>query len=254
VGYACGVFLARAARIDRTTAIFASVPGGAAEMATLGERFDARVDQVAAAQSLRILIVVVLLPYAYAAAQVHGTDPYQPGTTRVDAGGLAALLAATLAAGAFAQRLRIPNAFVLGPLAVAIPLTALRVDLSAVPTVLSSAAQCLLGCALGARFRRDFLAGAHRFVGAVTASVLLAIALSAAFGAALAWLAAQPAPTVILGMAPGGIAEMCLTAKALSLGVPLVTACHVTRVVVLLLLTAPLFTGLRAWRRRGRSP
>ena len=36
-------------------------------------------------------------------------------------------------------------------------------------------------------------------------------------------------------MAPGGIAEMCITAKVLQLGVPLVTAFHVTRVVVLLL-------------------
>ena len=50
--------LARIARLDRTTALFASVPGGAAEMAVLGERFGARVDRVAAAQSLRILIVV----------------------------------------------------------------------------------------------------------------------------------------------------------------------------------------------------
>ena len=47
--------------------------------------------------------------------------------------------------------------------------------------------------------------------------------------------------TLILGTAPGGIAEMCITAKVLQLGVPLVTAFHVTRVVALLLCTAPLF-------------
>ena len=35
--------------------------------------------------------------------------------------------------------------------------------------------------------------------------------------------------TLVLGMAPGGIAEMCITAKVLQLGVPLVTAFHVTR-------------------------
>ena len=53
----------------------------------------------------------------------------------------------------------------------------------------------------------------------------------------------------MLGTAPGGIAEMCITAKVLQLGVPLVTAFHVTRVVVLLLLTAPLFARASAWRR-----
>jgi hypothetical protein len=35
----------------------------------------------------------------------------------------------------------------------------------------------------------------------------------------------------------------------LQLGVPLVTAFHVTRVVVLLLATAPLFSRLSSWRR-----
>jgi hypothetical protein len=55
-------------------------------------------------------------------------------------------------------------------------------------------------------------------------------------------------------MAPGGIAEMCVTAKVLQLGVPLVTAFHVTRLAVLLVATAPVFEGARAWRRaRGRG-
>jgi membrane AbrB-like protein len=251
VGYGCGLALARLAGVDRTTAIFASVPGGAAEMSTLGERFGARVDQVAAAQSLRILMVVVAVPYGFALAGVHGVDPYVPGTTQVVPAGLVMLLASTLAGGFVARWLRVPNAFVLGALAVAIPLTAMRVDLSALPGALSASAQWLLGCALASRFGPEFRRGAHRFIGGVVSTVLLAIAASVAFGLALGWVSGQPAPTVILGLAPGGIAEMCLTARALSLGVPLVTACHVTRVVALLLLTAPLFERVRTLRRRG---
>ena len=252
VGYASGLLLARLAGIDRTTAIFASVPGGAAEMSTLAERFGGRVDQVAAAQSLRILIVVVVVPYAFAWSNVHGADPYVPGITETRPAGLALLLGATLVGGFAARALRVPNAFVLGALAVAIPLTASHVDLSAVPGGLSAAAQVLLGSALAARFAPEFLRGAHRFVGAVVATIVLAIAASAAFGVGLATLTGQSPPTLVLGTAPGGIAEMCLTAKALSLGVPLVTACHVTRVVALLLLTAPLFERVRAYRRSAR--
>jgi len=253
LGYGGGVLLARLARIDRTTGIFASVPGGAAEMSVLGERFGARVDRVAAAQSLRILIVVLLVPFAFAALGLHGADAYVPGATRFDATGFVVLMAATLAGSGLAQRLDLPNAFVLGSLAVAIPLTALSIDLSALPTVASNAGQCLLGCALGSRFEPDFLAGAHRFVAAVTASVLAAIALSTGAAVLLAMLTGLHPATVVLGMAPGGIAEMCITAKVLQLGVPLVTAFHVTRVVVLLLLTAPLFERARALRRRPRK-
>jgi uncharacterized protein len=254
LGYGGGILLARLAGIDRTTGVFASVPGGAAEMSVLGERFGARVDRVAAAQSLRILIVVLLIPFAFAALGLHGADQYVPGATRFDLAGYALLMAATLGGSLLAQRLDLPNAFVLGSLAVAIPLTAMSIDLSSTPAVASNAGQCLLGCALGARFEPDFLTGAHRFVAAVVTSVMAAIALSTAAALLLAALTGLHPATVVLGMAPGGIAEMCITAKVLQLGVPLVTAFHVSRVVVLLLLTAPLFERARAYRRRRAPP
>ena len=89
---------------------------------------------------------------------------------------------------------------------------------------------------------------------AVVASVLFGMLLSAGFGIGLAWLASVDPAALVLGTAPGGIAEMCITAKVLQLGVPLVTACHVARVVVLLLATAPVFERAKAYRaRRGRG-
>ena len=257
LGYVSGIALARLAGLDRTTGIFASVPGGAAEMATLGERFGGRVDRIAAAQSLRILIVVAVVPGAITALGIHGADPYVPGATAFDVGGFAVLMGATLAGSLVFQAFAVPNAFVLGSLALAIPLTALDVYLSAMPQVVSNAGQLLLGCALGSRFQPDFLRGAHRFVGAVTMTVLLSIALSTVFGAGLAWIAGQNPATLVLGNAPGGIAEMCITAKVLQLGVPLVTAFHVTRVVVLLLTTPAVFERARRWyraRERRGSP
>ncbi len=257
LGYVSGIALARLAGLDRTTGIFASVPGGAAEMATLGERFGGRVDRIAAAQSLRILIVVAVVPGAITALGIHGADLYVPGATTFDAGGFAILMGATLAGSLVFQAFAAPNAFVLGSLALAIPLTALGADLSSMPPVVSNAGQLLLGCALGSRFQPDFLRGAHRFVGAVATTVLLSIVLSTMFGAGLAWVSAQNPATLVLGNAPGGIAEMCITAKVLQLGVPLVTAFHVTRVVVLLLATPAVFARARRWYRardRGGSP
>ena len=253
LGYVSGIVLARLAHLDRTTGIFASVPGGAAEMATLGERFGGRVDRIAAAQSLRILIVVGTVPAAITALGIHGADVYVPGAKTFDAGGFALLMAATFAGSAVFLRIGVPNAFVLGSLAVAIPLTALEVDLSSMPPVVSNLGQCLLGCALGSRFQPDFLRGAHRFVGAVALTVLLSIVLAAVFGVALAWATAQNPATLVLGNAPGGIAEMCITAKVLQLGVPLVTAFHVTRVAVLLLATPVVFVHARRWYREREA-
>jgi len=250
LGYFCSYILARIAGIDRTTAVFASVPGGAAEMAVLGERYGARVDQVAAAQSLRIMLVVIVIPWIFAALQLHGADAFRPGTTEVRALGLVALLAGTLAAGLLLHRLRVANAFVLGALVIAIPLTVGEINVSAVPRWLTNVAQLLLGCALGARFERGFVRRAPRFIAAVVTSVAAGMAISALFAWALSFVTEFHAATLVLATAPGGIAEMSITAKVLDLGVPVVTAFHVTRVVLLLTCTAPVFAWLR---RRFRA-
>jgi membrane AbrB-like protein len=243
VGLACasGWFLSRTAGLDSTTAIFASVPGGAAEMTILGERFGALPDRVALAQSIRIVIVVLTVPAALTYFGVHGADAYRPGVLSANAQGLAGLLALGAAAGWMLGRLRMPNAWMLGPLGVTIALTVGELHLSAMPTALSNAAQVLIGCALGSRVQREFLGSAPRFAAMVCISVVLAIVLSALIAYGMAVAGAVAVPTMVLATAPGGMAEMCITAKVLQLGVPLVTAAHVTRVLILVTTTGPLF-------------
>jgi len=253
VGYICGYILSILGGTDRTTAVFASVPGGAAEMAVLGERFGARVDQVAAAQSFRILLVVVTIPSVFAALGLHGADPFLAAGTEVRWPALAALLALTGAAGLVLARLNVPNAFVLGALVVSIPLTIAGVSTSAMPRVMVNGAQLLLGCALGSRFNRSFLARAPRFVAAVVVTVALAMGISVLFALLMARLSGIHPATLVLATAPGGIAEMAITAKVLELGVPMVTSFHVTRVMLLLTCTGPLFAWLRR-HRRARTP
>jgi membrane AbrB-like protein len=141
---------------------------------------------------------------------------------------------------------------VLGALAVAIPLTVAEVNLSSVPRWLTNVAQLLLGCTLGSRFERSFLRRAPRFVGAVVVSVAAALLLSALFGLALAAVTGLHPGTLVLATAPGGIAEMSITAKVLEFGVPVVTAFHVARVVLLLTCTAPLFGWLRHRLQQAR--
>ena len=203
------------------------------------------------AQSLRILMVVVIVPSVFAVLRLHGADPFVAGVTDVRWPVLLTLLGGTAIAGLGLQRVGVPNAFVLGALAVVIPLTASGVDSSAMPRWMLNGAQLLLGCALGSRFNRGFIARAPRFVGAVVVTVALALLLSAAFAAVLAWASGIHPATLVLATAPGGIAEMAITAKVLELGVPVVTAFHVARVILLLTCTGPLFGWLR---RRQRAP
>ncbi len=226
---------------DRATAYFAAAIGGASEMAILAERHQGRVDRVAASHSLRVLLVVVLIPLAYQTAGVHGADATLPAVQDVRPVGLALLLALSAAGMALMWRLGAPNPWVLGALATTMVLTASGVELSALPKAASNAGQLAIGVALGSRFTPDFARTAPRWLATVAVGTLAMIIASAGF----AWLLAQAAglhpATVLLGTSPGGIAEMCITAKVLQLGVPVVTAFHVVRYVAVLTLTAPLF-------------
>jgi uncharacterized protein len=250
LGVLGGWVLGRLTGVDATTAFFASVPGGATEMTILGERFGARADRVALAQSLRILAVVIVVPFALTYSGAHGTDVYQQATFALDWARLIPLLAGAAAVGALFALFGMPNAFMFGPLALTTALTIGEMPLSSLPVSLSSAAQVLLGCALGARFERRSLQSAPRYVFGVFASVATTIAAAAgtAWAVATAW--GLPAPTLVLAMAPGGIAEMCITAKVLQLGVPLVTAAQVARVLVLISTTGPGFRFLEGIRRQ----
>jgi uncharacterized protein len=231
------------------TAFFAAAIGGASEMAVLAERHGGRVDRVAAAHSLRVLLVVVLIPFAYQAAGIQGLDASAPAGQVLHWPGLALLLAASAAGIAFLGWMGTPNPWVLGPLLVTLAISGAGIELSALPPALSNAGQLFIGVALGARFTPAFARAAPRWLGAVALGTLGMIAASAGFAWLLAQMAGLHPATVLLGTSPGGIAEMCITAKVLQLGVPVVTAFHVTRYVAVLTLTAPLYR-----RERRRVP
>ena len=237
-------------RDDRATPFFAAAIGGASEMAVLAERFGGRVDRVAAAHSLRVLLVVVLIPFGYQALGIHGVYASLPAVQEVRPLGLLALLALSAAGMALLARLGTPNPWVLGALATTALVTAAGVELSALPRWASNAGQLFIGVALGTRFSPEFARAAPRWLAGVTVGTLVMIAASAAFAWGLAQLADLHPATVLLGTSPGGIAEMCITAKVLQLGVPVVTAFHVTRYVAVVVLTAPLYR----WEARRAPP
>jgi membrane AbrB-like protein len=253
LGILGGAILSLLAGVDRGTAFFASVPGGANEMTLLGERYGARPDRIALAQSLRILIVVIAVPFTLTYSGAHGVDVYQPADVQLHLQRLALLLALAAGAGWIVSRSRLPNAFMFGPLALTIALTVSDLHFSSMPSLLSNTAQVVIGCTLGSRFERRSLRSAPRYVTAVLASIFAGIVIAAAFGALLAWGVGLPVATLVLATAPGGLAEMCITAKVLQLGVPLVTAAHVTRVFLLLVSTGPVYRAALSLGGRVRS-
>jgi membrane AbrB-like protein len=228
-------------REQRATSYFAGAIGGASEMTLLAEREGARSDLVAAAHSIRILIVTLLVPFAFTLTGLHGSDATFPGPRVVAPLGLALLGAASAAGGWLMQRTGRANPWFMGALGVAMVLTASGIELSAVPREMSNAAQLLIGVSLGVRFQRQFVRAAPSWLLGVAAGTVGMVVLCAAFALLLAWVTGLNVGTLILGTSPGGIAEMAITARALQLGVPVVTAFQVCRLVAVLVLVEPLY-------------
>ncbi|MDP3815522.1 AbrB family transcriptional regulator [Pseudomonas sp.] len=238
-----GILLLRRAGIDRATAFFASMPGGASEMVNLAQRHQAETAKVAAAHSLRLLLVVLLIPPLF----TWSLPPMAPPPAAVLSW---PWLAALLPGGALLAwlwgRLKQPNPWMLGPLTVC-ALASVGFDLHlGLPQGLGQAGQWLIGCALGCHFDRAFFRSAPSFLARILLFSLLAMLAAALLGQGLGWLASEKPNALMLGMMPGGITELCLTAEALQLSVALVTALQVLRLFLVMFLAEPLF---RLWQR-----
>jgi membrane AbrB-like protein len=251
LGFGLAWLMERLGGMDRPTAFFAAAIGGASEMMLQAEREGGNAASVAASHSVRIMMVVVTIPFIYRALDLHGSDRYLPAVTAVHHGGLLALVAVTLAGGLLMERLRSPNAWVIGPLLISGTLTALGFQWSAVPSWLAIAGQVAIGMTLGTRFTPAFYRSAPRVV--VSSIVVTAVAMIAcsAFGWLLGSLSGISPATMILATSPGGLPEMSLTARNLELGVPMVTAFHATRMAALVLCVGGVYRF--AGRRRARG-
>ena len=253
-GAASALVLMKLGGIDRPTAYFGSMPGGAAEMATMGESYGAKTHLVAVAHTMRMLVIVSVIPISITLAGFSATEDYRPITVPFDPAKLALLFAMAAVAGFVAKKLKAPTAFTMGPLFLSIAITVAGIQLSSVPTWITNVAQVLLGGALGARFERSFIAVAPRLLTALVPSLLVMLVLAALTGWFISVGSGAYIGTSLLSAAPGGIAEMSITAKVLRIGVAFVTAAHVVRYLIVVLFTIPMYRLLEAARVRAAPP
>lgn len=232
----------------RCTTYFAGAIGGASEMTLIAERQGARTDLVAAAHSLRVLLVTLTIPFAMQAWGVSGLDLTLPAAREVHTPGLLLLGVLTALCGWGMQRLGRANPWFMGSLLLTMVITLGGLTLSALPGWLTAAAQLVIGVSLGVRFTPAFIHTAPRWLGSVALATFVMMALCAGFGGVLAWLTGLHPATLLLGTSPGGIAEMAITAKVLQLGVPMVTAFQVCRLVAVLVLAEPVYRFWIRWR------
>jgi membrane AbrB-like protein len=221
--------------IDRTTAFFATVPGGVVETMNLAPRYGGHLEPIMVAQTTRVALIVVFAPFLVLWFSGGGTrNPLAAVPTAPWLPLLAALAVSGLIA-TLLSRTRSPNAWLMAPLLIAALLGNLGWLSGRMPDVLLIAAQVVIGSSLGAQFRPAFLTRLFGLLWASFLVVLLAAGAMGLVGAGIAWLMGYPVPTMILATAPAGIAEMTLTGKVLGLDSTVIAGFQLARIIIVLI-------------------
>ena len=164
VGGIGALTLSRASGVDGKSTFFASIPGGAMAMAVLADRYGAQIAPVAVAHSLRVSLVVIIVPFAL----TYGGFPlvaaaYRPNLP-LDFSILIPWLAVGWLLGEISERLHFHNGCLLVPIFLGAGLTVSGIQLSAVPSPLIDFAQLMFGLVLGARYERAFFVRYKLFI------------------------------------------------------------------------------------------
>jgi membrane AbrB-like protein len=252
---AAGRLLALRPDVSRVTGAFAMVAGGASGVVAVARDLGADDRVVTIVQYLRVFVVLVTMPLVTAVVfhPAHGV-----GTFRLAGESVGADLAYTVVAvglGLLVARLvPISTATLLGPLAVAVALTATGwLGAPVVPVPLQWLAYAVIGVQVGLRFTRESLASIARMLPVVLLIIVGMVAATALMGALLAWSTPVDGLTAYLATTPGGLFAVLATAADSGSDVTYVMAVQLLRLLVILAFTPLLARYLRARPGRPRG-
>ena len=139
-----------------------------------------------------------------------------------------------------------------GPAAVSAAAHLAGLTAATLPGELVAAAQVVVGAAIGCRFAGSDPARVGRIIAASLGALVVLLAITVAVCLGLGAATGLGFPALLLAFAPGGLAEMTLVALALGLDPAFVTAHHVLRIFLVVLVVPPAFKAVERLARRAR--
>lgn len=246
-----GPVMTRISDIDRPTATFGMIAGGASGIVAISRDLGADERQVAVMQYLRVLVITVTVPVVAGIAG-SGTGGVAVPMSENGWHGLLTVVVCIVLGTVLARVTRLPVGSLLGPLIVAaIVSTAGAPGVAPVPAPILEPAYVAIGLAVGLRFTIASLRVAARTLPAVLLMIVALIVLSAAIGLLLVPLAGVPALDAYLATSPGGLYAVLAASASNDVDTTLVLTIQVLRLFSVLLI-AP-FLGRRLARAERRA-
>lgn len=236
------------AKVDNTTAFFATAAGGVADMAIVAQKQGGVAGSVAIVHAMRVSMVVAVVPFMVFFFGENGIKSSLVANTT----GNITLVVVALFLGYLAALLLkptpLPNPWLVGPIIMGIIIGTSDLISVGIPSIIIVVAQVMLGSWLGCQFKRDVLSALPRVTAAAIGIALFTISCAAVGSFGLSALTDLPVTTSFLALAPAAVTEMVLTAQVMNLDAEIVTAFHVMRIAVVsstVLLVFKLYLKLR---------
>jgi hypothetical protein len=167
------------------------------------------------------------------------------GPTGNDWKDYAILIACGLIGAAIGRLLRLPAAFMMGPMILSAVAHLGGLTSSKPPGELVAAAQVVVGAGIGCRFVGAAIDKLHKEMAASIGAAVIMILWAVVFAKISVAITGLNLDATVLSYAPGGFAEMSLIGLALGIEIAMVATHHLFR-LFLILLTSPLI--FRFWR------
>lgn len=251
-----GFLIWKFSKTDLITSLFATAPGGIVVMPGLAQDVGANTGVVSIVQTLRVFLVVILIPMIASTWIATVTSPvasYPAVSTSVVDFKLSHLLGTLLLflaawGGKYVGKiLKFPSPVLIGGMAGVAVVQGLYLIIFGTelviwrPAIILIIAQVLMASSIGARFQKSMFQniGKLLIVACISTVIfILAMLLCAIFVSEITGISLI---TSVLAFAPGGVAEMAATAIVLGADSTFVVAVQVLRIVVVLLVLPPIF-------------
>lgn len=224
--------LTRSFGFDGRSALLASTPGHLSFVFALGESLSLPADRILLVQSIRLLMLTLLVPFAATLAGVD-TSPGASDTAPMAPLELAALLVLALLLSPVLARLKVPAPLMMAGLGVSALAHAGGWATGGLHPVLNTPALIIVGALMGSRFAGVRLRDLIRYGAAGLCSTTLAAALALIGAVVLAPITGITVLHLLVALAPGGLQTMVIIGAAIGANPAFLAAMHVARLVIL---------------------
>ncbi|MDH3232844.1 MAG: AbrB family transcriptional regulator [Alphaproteobacteria bacterium] len=249
------VYFRKIAGHSWTTSYFAGAPGGLNEMIIVGGEMGGDVRTIALVHGMRVLLVVLVVPFGFMLIGDYDQTARPPSGdefTSLGVRDIAVLTACGVFGALGARAIKLPAAFVTGPMILSAIVHMTGLTDSKPPTELIAAAQVVMGTAVGCRFAGLPLRIIGRTLAEAAGSTTIMLGLTVLFALLLQPLAETSFQAIVLSFAPGGLAEMSLIALALGIDAAFVSTHHIIRIIIVVI-AAPIIFRLLKRRQAAKT-